>query len=182
MNGIRLATGIWLWRHGWWLPLTTLIVAAAAWLWWIDAELLRVELQALNAPRTPSLATQPSDDDSRYAALRAALQPHDSATRQVQRLIEITQPHLVWRQAEFQHTEDRPLDLVRVQVSVPVSGEYRRLRAALDTALREMPNLSIDQVLFQRQSVGETQLNARIRFSLWMRAPAPSSVHKGPHT
>ena len=115
-----------------------------------------------------------ASDSQRLEEFRAVLPPGNEATERVQQLVALTRQDLAWKQAEFANTEDKALALQRLQVSVPVTGAYPRLRAGLDAALREVPNLSIDQVLFQRQTAGESDLQARVRFSLWFSA-APGS-------
>lgn len=174
----RLLAGIVLWRMGAWPLVTLLLLAAAGWLQFVERPELRGRLAAAAEARVaapPSAAEDQrrrtmADDSQRLADFRAVLPPGAEATERVQQLVALTHQELAWKQAEFVHTEDKALALQRLQVSVPVTGAYPRLRAGLDAALREVPNLSIDQVLFQRQTTGESDLQARVRLSLWFSA------------
>jgi len=180
----RLACEIAWWRHGAWPVLMLALLSAAAWLHVVERADLQHRLAVAGAVTPPVISAEEAkrrrtlaDDVRRLAHFRAVLPSGDSAAEQVQHLVALTLADLAWKQAEFQHTEDKPMALQRLQISVPVAGTYPRLRAALDTALRDMPNLSIDQVLFQRQSAAESDLQARVRLSLWFAAVG---VHSDP--
>lgn len=175
----RLIGGVMLWRVGAWPVIVLVLLAVAGWLQFIERPDLERRIAAAAHARTavpPSAADDRrqrtmADDSQRLADFRAVLPPGAEATERVQQLVALTQQDLAWKQAEFVNTEDKALALQRLQISVPVSGAYPRLRAGLDAALREVPNLSIDQVLFQRQTAGEVDLQARVRLSLWLAAP-----------
>lgn len=166
--------GLWLWRHGLWLPVVGVLLLAAAALGW-DATDLHARGQALAAarPSTPTSAPLPPRvvaDAENAAALRGLLPPATDATAQVRRLVELTRPQLAWQRAEFQQSEDTSGGLARLQVTVPVAGEYAAMRQALDRALAELPNVSLDQVLLRRVQPDATRLEARLRFSVWLAA------------
>jgi len=181
-GGLRAASGaaragLWLWRHGVWLPLTLALLLAAALLWW-DATQLQARGQALAAARPAAGASAPLPprvvaDAENAAALRGLLPPAVDATAQVRRLVELTRPQLAWQRAEFQQSDDNAGGLLRVQVTVPVAGEYAAMRQALDRALAELPNVSLDQVQLRRLQPDATRLEARLRFSIWLAAARP---------
>lgn len=173
---LRVHADLWAWRHGLWLPLSlALLVAAAALGWdaWATTNRLRFEAAAPLAARVaaaPAPRGAAVDDVQRLAALRAVLLPAHEATSAVRRLVEITQPALAWQRAEFQHSDEAAPGVARLQISVPVSGEYRAMRRALQRALAEMPQLSLDQWQLRREQAGDSQLESRLRLSLWLRA------------
>lgn len=176
----RARLELWIWRHGLWLPLLAVLLAAAAAVGW-DVYTTAAQAQRALAALPPVAMTAPAmrspaaDDAERLTALRQALEPLHEATESVRRLVALTQPDLAWQRAEFQQSDDVAPGVARLQITVPVSGEYRALRRALDRALQEMPNLSLDQVQFRREQAGESQLDTRLRFSLWLQA-APKAV------
>ncbi len=167
-----------LWRHGLWLPVCAAVLAAAAGLG-LQARSLRIAAaQPALAAAVPRAAPESLVDEAAAAdaaaweAWRAVLAPYDNATAAVRRLVSLTQSDLAWQRAEFQQQDDPALGVVRMTIEVPVSGQYRRLRKALDAALREMPALSLDRVTLRRQAAAESELDARLRFSLWLERPA----------
>ncbi len=174
--------GLWLWRHGLWLPLALALLLLAAVLVW-DTMALRERGLALAtttaaraaAPAPAATATRADADAQNMAALRGLLPPAADATAQVRRLVELTRPQLAWQRAEFQQTEDAAGGVLRLQVTVPVAGEYAAMRQALDRSLLELPNLSLDQVQLRRVQPDATRLEARLRFSIWLAAAAPGA-------
>jgi Type II secretion system (T2SS), protein M subtype b len=174
--------GLWLWRHGSWLPLAVLLLGCAAGFGW-QAWQLRAQARAsasvvAAAPRAPTAPALVRTDPAaaNLAALHQLLPPAAEATAQVRRLVELTRPQLAWQRAEFQHGEDTPLGLQRVQVTVPVAGEYAAMRQALDRSLAQLPHVSLDQVQLQRVQPDATQLEARLRFSIWLNTHGEASV------
>jgi hypothetical protein len=169
----RAWLGLRYWRHGLWLPLCVCLLLLAA-LLTFDALSLSKQINGVASTasgaalplRDPAALPVVADEQS-ISAFRQVLSPSRESTRQVRRLVELTRPELAWQRAQFQQSEDAALGIVQIQITVPVSGEYRQMRKALDRALLEMPNLSLDQVTFRRQQANESQLEARLRFSLW---------------
>ncbi len=167
--------GLGFWRHGLWLPLALAMLLAAGLLVReavaLRASLRPVEGAALATPSPASPSTSPAAaEEPHISAWRQVLVPSKESTQLVRRLVELTQPELAWQRAQFQQTEDLALGVVQLQITVPVSGEYRQMRKSLDRALLEMPNLSLDQVMFRRQQASDSQLESRLRFSLWLDA------------
>jgi hypothetical protein len=181
----RLRMEVLLWRLGAWPVLVAAALAVAAWLVVVERPALQVQRSAAPQPQAgrSAGAVAGEDDAQRWQAFRAALPPRDGSAEAVQRLIALTGQDLAWRQAEFVHSDDAPLGLTRLQIAVPVNGSYPALRQALVRALQDMPALAVDQVLFQRQTGGDTELQARVRFSLWMtREPSAAASAPGRST
>lgn len=171
----RARIGLWRWRHGAWLPAALLLLAAAAGLAWHTAQVAE-QAQRLVAPEpavgrsspTAAAPAAPQGDGERLAAFLALLPPAAEATPQVRRLIELTRPQLAWQRAEFQHSEDTAAGVLRLQITVPVAGEYAAMRMALESSLQALPHLSLEQVQLRRAQPDDTRLEARLRFSLFL--------------
>ncbi|NRF69149.1 hypothetical protein HLB44_19315 [Aquincola sp. S2] len=168
-----------IWRHGLCWIVAAALLALAAGMWWLGVRPLQHRLAAVEAQlrrplvvSAPKASMQGEGDAPRLAAFKDLLQPYRDNPALVRRLVALTHDELKWDQAEFSPTHDAALDLVRLQITVPVSGEYRPLQQAVERALIELPNLSVDQLLFKRQQVGQAGVEARVRMSLWLRAPA----------
>lgn len=61
--------------------------------------------------------------------------------------------------------------LCNYRVQLPVKGTYAQLRAFVEEFLRVMPALSLDEVGFKRESVGDEELEVRLVMTLVVRAP-----------
>lgn len=55
----------------------------------------------------------------------------------------------------------------RYQISLPVRGSYPQIRQFIDRLLVDLPAASLDGVSFQRQKIGESQVESQIRFTLY---------------
>lgn len=174
--GWRLRLELAGWRHGAWPVMVLSMLVLAAWLNAVERPALReANRLAQSPPVLLGADLQHRGDVHRWAVFRAALPSQTDQSLLMQALVRRTKHELAWRQAEFQHTEDRALGLLRTQVTVPVAGAYPDLRQALDAALRDFPNLSIDQIQIQRPGSADTTVSARVRLSWWM-ALSPATV------
>ena len=61
--------------------------------------------------------------------------------------------------------------LSRYQISLPVQGDYARIRRFIAATLAAVPNLSLDELTLERQDIGDSQVVGRLRFSLYLARP-----------
>jgi len=57
----------------------------------------------------------------------------------------------------------------RYQWIFPVNGSDTQIRAFINEALRTVPAMALDAVAFKRENVGDTTIEATIKFSLYFR-------------
>lgn len=57
--------------------------------------------------------------------------------------------------------------LERYQITLPVAGSYTQIRAFAETALSEIPVLSLDQLTFRRKAASQSRIEAEIVFTLY---------------
>lgn len=85
--------------------------------------------------------------------------------------------HAIGREAgvEFRSAGYRMRDtgtrVERYEIALPVTGSYAQIRAFLESALAEIPVLSLDQVSFSKQNVSEPWVQAELRLSLHLAKP-----------
>jgi hypothetical protein len=60
--------------------------------------------------------------------------------------------------------------LGQYQITLPVAGDYARIRAFAENALFELPTLSLDRISFRRKRVSDAQVEAEIRMTLYLPA------------
>lgn len=59
----------------------------------------------------------------------------------------------------------------RYQITLPASASYPKLRAWVAQMMNEIPNLALDELSLRREDVGTEKIEARMRFTLFMKAP-----------
>ena len=69
---------------------------------------------------------------------------------------------------EYKVTSDKDGGFVRFQMTFPVKGEYPRIRKYLSSLMSDIPTLSLQQVQFKREKVGDTMVEANIRMVLYL--------------
>ena len=74
---------------------------------------------------------------------------------------------LVLEQGEYRLSSDKTGKLARYQVTLPVKGSYLQIRQFVDQALIDVPVATLDDINFKREAIGATQLEARIKFTLY---------------
>lgn len=72
-------------------------------------------------------------------------------------------------QGEYRTVPDKTGKLIRYQVTLPVKGSYGQIRRFVDLALVEVPIASLDDISFKREAIGATQLEARVKLTLFLR-------------
>lgn len=55
------------------------------------------------------------------------------------------------------------------QIHAPVRGSYVQVRRFIQAALKRVPGMALEEVSFRRQTIGEAQVEARVRFTVYLR-------------
>lgn len=135
---------------------------------------LAVRGQANPVANGAASAPAPQTAAGQLARFYAALPPQDEATAWLERLYQAAgKEKLTLARGEYSLQTDADSRLARYQIVMPVRGDYGQIRRFLRTALAGVPHLALEEVSFQRQSIAETQLEARIRFTLFLQRRAP---------
>lgn len=66
--------------------------------------------------------------------------------------------------------EGKAGNLARYQITLPASGSYPALRAWTAEVLNAQPSLAMEELSLSRPTPGETTLQARVRWSLYLKA------------
>lgn len=76
---------------------------------------------------------------------------------------------LALKSGEYKLLRDPEFSLARYQILLPVSGSYGEVRDFVSEALRRLPNAVLDDLSLKRENVGATALDARVRFTFYLR-------------
>lgn len=72
---------------------------------------------------------------------------------------------------EYKPSREKIGKLTRLQMTLPVKGEYRQIRQFLASTGAKVPIASLEQVQFERQKVGDPLVDAKIRLVLYLEQP-----------
>lgn len=73
-------------------------------------------------------------------------------------------------QGEYKPDRDTTGKLTRLQMTLPVRGEYRQIRKFLARTRVDVPIAALEQVQFERQKVSDPLVDAKIRLVLYLGA------------
>jgi Tfp pilus assembly protein PilO len=71
-------------------------------------------------------------------------------------------------EGEYKATRDKTGRLMRLQLVLPVKGEYRQIRRFLAMLPEEIPIIALENVQFTRHNVADSTVDARIRLALYL--------------
>lgn len=119
---------------------------------------VRSNIQTVSAPRSadlgrfyqafPAMDRLPDELERLYALARAArLDPS---------------------QGEYR-LEQRGAGLASYRITLPLRGSYPDIREFLSETLKQMPYAAVDALRFERKKVGDAQLEAQVRVTLFFR-------------
>lgn len=182
--GASLATTLGRWLRFQWhrqgpaagLGLLLLVVAVAAQLLLVQPLQQRaVQLQDETDTLRRQLARQPqqaADPVVRGEALLAGLPAADEALQAVALVHRSAASHgVVLSHGEYRVLREGGARWLRYQVSLPAQAPYPALRAWVAEVMNTVPNASLDELGLQREDVAQPMLDARLRFTLYLKVP-----------
>lgn len=75
---------------------------------------------------------------------------------------------LVLLQGEYRVAEDQSGRLRRFQMMLPVKADYPRIRRFLATLAADVPTAALEHIQFERQKIGDLQVDATIKLALYL--------------
>jgi Tfp pilus assembly protein PilO len=190
MKASSLHAGLWrtradigVWRHGWIWPLVIalgILVLALRYLWWPQQQLALHASQAnltttqqrllkLNTTPPPPIVAPVSDAQTAWASLDGHTVSDVELSAVVRRITTLANTQgLVLAQSEFQNSNDGHGGLRQVQITLPVRASYPQVRVFVETILRQLPMVSVDQLAMKRESVALAQVEVRLKLSVWV--------------
>ncbi|MFC5462371.1 hypothetical protein [Massilia niabensis] len=150
------------------------IGAAAALAWLVPARELQGEARLLARrvaalPAAPVALAPPATDEHHLALFYDTLGERDHAAQQVRALFALAaKSGLVLRQGEYKAAYERNARVHTYQVTLPVKGSYGAIWQFALGALRAIPFASLDEISFKREGIGDAQVEARLRLTLYL--------------
>lgn len=72
---------------------------------------------------------------------------------------------------EYRMLEEKRSQLKQYQIVMPVTSSYPRIRQFVSLALVKVPAMSLDHIGFLRKKVGDSNVEAELRFTLFLAEP-----------
>jgi Tfp pilus assembly protein PilO len=92
-----------------------------------------------------------------------------SSPQWLEKLLAVAETHgLAMDQGEYTATPDKTAKLVRFQITIPMKGEYLKIRKFLAALPTELPIIALESVQFQRQKIADPVVEAKIRLVLYL--------------
>lgn len=134
-----------------------------------DMKSLQDRYARLSRMPAKTVAQQAAQDKAPFAR-DLNLPSAADALPQVMRLTELAERvGLKLRQGDYRLHRDREAGVSAYQMHYPVSGSYVALRRFINDALDQFPALALEEVLIRRNTIGATDVEARLRFTLYLR-------------
>ncbi|MCU6498899.1 hypothetical protein LPN04_13965 [Rugamonas sp. A1-17] len=152
------------------------VAAAAAWAWLLPQRAAQAQLMARPLPTPASLVTAPPPPSANQnlAGFYEVLGEKRYAEQQVKVLFDLAaRNNLTLSQGEYKTGYDKASRVSTYQIILPVKGPYQSIWQFAMQALREMPFASLDEIGFRREAIAETTVEARLRFTLYLKDGEP---------
>ena len=181
---LKVRLQIFLWRYGWvWLLLLGLLVSALM-LGWVYLPTQRFKLEAVandirlkqeqyvKLEQSPRIPVVPDYDDEILRQLNEQVFAVSTVGAVLKRIALIGQSKgLVISQSEFQtvqKTLEGQASFRQLQVTLPVRANYLQIRQFTQEILNQMGGVSVDQISLKRENVAQSQVDAKIKLSIWI--------------
>ena len=126
-----------------------------------------LQLRIAQAGQTSNDSARPIDEQ--LAAFYQVFPGEHETTDWIGMIADIAQRGgLGLQQAEYKVERDKSGKLIRFQMSLPLKGEYQAIRRFLSDLRAEIPIVSLEQVQFERQKVGDPLVDAKIRLVIFL--------------
>jgi Tfp pilus assembly protein PilO len=158
-----------------WLLAALIACLASASLQWGALPAIEREARTLhgrlpeNALQNPASA-KTSLVDERFRAFRERLTDDGEQTEALKKIFaEAIKSGITLQQGEYALVADVEGDFARLQITLPVKGSYPQIRTYAQALLQAIPALSLDEIGFRRDSVRNPHVEARLRFTLYLK-------------
>lgn len=73
---------------------------------------------------------------------------------------------------EYTLTREQDARFSQYQVTLPVKGEYANIRKCVIQVLNQVPSAALDEIAFKRDNAHSSEVEAKIRFTIFLGRPA----------
>lgn len=122
---------------------------------------------APNAASTPAPA--PANAAEGLAAFYGAMGPARHPEQELRTLFQLARRNgLQLSQGQYDAKPDPAARLLRYQIMLPLKGEYTAVWSFAQMAMLAVPFASLDELSFQREAIGDAEVEASVRFTFYL--------------
>jgi hypothetical protein len=130
---------------------------------------LRSEVSKMEEKRARAAGEEPKTPSDKLNAFYGFFPPSDRIAGLLGKIFGAADKQaLKLEQGEYRAVRDNVGRLTRYQVILPVKGTYPQVRKFVVGALAEVPNLSLDSIQFERQKVGDSMVEAKVKLVMYL--------------
>ena len=142
---------------------------------------LQSRLDRADSRGASEAALRSSPDPSRIQEFVEFFPPLDTAPQWLKNIYAIAEREkLELLRGTYRVSEDPALTLVRYTVSLPVRGRYPQIRRFIAATLNEVPIVSLEGVVLQRDKISDDVVEANVALTLHLQA-APRTARPDAH-
>lgn len=160
--------------------LVAVLLAAGVLAWLVPQRMLqadqhRIAMRLATMPVTTQGAATPYVANDNLALFYRSLGEQRYAEQQVRTLFALAaKAGLSLNKGEYRAGYERSARLHTYQITLPVKGSYNAVWNFAMMSLRAIPFASLDDISFKRDSIGDTEVEARLRLTLYLAGqPGP---------
>lgn len=154
--------------------LVALLLAAGVLAWLVPQRVLqadrhKIAMRLATMPVTAQSAATPYAANDNLTLFYRSLGEQRYAEQQVRTLFALaSKAGLSLSKGEYRTGYERNAGLHTYQVTLPVKGSYNAVWNFAMMSLRAIPFASLDDISFKRDSIGDAQVEARLRLTLYL--------------
>jgi len=192
LQRFRLHAEIALVRHGFWLPLVVALAVLSIVLWLVVIPSVKADItqkqKALatleKSSQTPMITPQTFDKNTAQLELfEKNIADQKRLSSALQAIFSMAKKHgITLSKAEYKNSHHRNGYYNTTQITLPLQGNYSAIRRFSLEVLSILPFCSMDEIVFKREAIGSSQVEARIRLTLWLKALPTNTAEASPST
>ena len=133
-----------------------------------EVEALRKDLAAAQRQARTAAVDKVADP---VTAMRALPARTDMPAILRQLFNKATQARLAVDTGKYEINATKSSGVVRYQIAFPVTGPYPQIRAFIDATLATMPAVALSDLVLERKSIADGNVEAQIRMTVYTRSP-----------
>jgi len=132
---------------------------------------LEAKLEALRARPLPTRSAPPpqAGPAEQLKTFYQHFEGNDSLAAQLKTLYRVaSEHHIAMPQGEYRLLPGRDSQLRQYQITLPIQGSYPAVRRFVGAVLEQVPVAALDQVTFERRSIQDGTVQARVQITLFL--------------